>query len=462
MAAVPGATATFSQFIQDLTFEAIPPEAVHGAKVHILDTIGNALAAANEDAARIARGVIVAEGCRGACSVLGTDLATSASNAAFANGLQAHALDFDDWGMSGHPSCMLVAASLAAGQQARASGRDLIASYLAGLEVYEGLGRGCAGGHARGWHTTPVFGALASAGAAGKLFGLAAEQLAWAIAIASSAAGGISRQQGTMVKPFHGGNAARSGVTAALLAGQGFTGDTAIIESKLGFGDCFFGPGSCDYEAMVENLGNPFRIVSPGISLKPYPCSYPQFRAANAALSIALGDGFRIENVDRVDVRVTPWQAKHVNPKPDTGLRGKFSVNYVVAASLVDKRLTLRTFDDASVARPDLEAMLAKVHVELDHSLLVPGQDPNSCPNVVSVRLKDETVLREEVSVPTGHYTKPLTDDEVRDKFLANASVVYEQDAAGGLCESLMALEKCANVRELFEDYNAHRKGNNA
>ena len=174
---------------------------------------------------------------------------------------------------------MLVAVAMALGEQEQVDGKALITAYLAGLELYQGIIRGSPAIAAtiHGWHTTPLYGTLGCAGVAGKVLGLTVDQLTAAIAVAASEAGGISRQQGTMVKPFHAGNSARSGVVAASLAKKGFTGDPEIIENPQGFADCFFGPDVCDYPRMAETLGKSFDIVSPGIGLKPYPCSYPSF-----------------------------------------------------------------------------------------------------------------------------------------------------------------------------------------
>jgi 2-methylcitrate dehydratase PrpD len=181
--------------------------------------------------------------------------------AAFTNGLLSHAIDYDDWDAVahvGHPSCTVVAAALSTGEAAGASGMDFLRSYVIAIEVGTQISAACPSGiHSRGFHSTPVYGSLGSVAAASSILKMSADKVRAAFGIAASGAGGLSRQQGSMVKPFHAGNASRNGVEAVLLADKGFTADEAIIESSRGYCDSFFGEGTCDYERMLQGLGDP-------------------------------------------------------------------------------------------------------------------------------------------------------------------------------------------------------------
>ena len=171
-------------------------------------------------------------------SIWGTHAKASVSTAAFANGLLAHALDFDDWDAFihvGHPTSMLIGAALPLAEKIGASGKDLLKAYVLGIEVICKIAANCPNVQDRGFHSTPVFGSLGAAVACASLLKLDAAKLKAALGITASAAGGIHRQQGSMVKPFHAGNAARNGAEAALLAQEGFTADAAIYRSAARF-----------------------------------------------------------------------------------------------------------------------------------------------------------------------------------------------------------------------------------
>ncbi len=236
--------------------------------------LGVALAGVSTPPAEIALDYCKRLGVSTEASIWGTHAKASVSTAAFANGLLAHALDFDDWDAFihvGHPTSMLIGAALPLAEKIGASGKDLLKAYVLGIEVICKVAANCPNVQDRGFHSTPVFGSLGAAIACASLLKLDAAKLKAALGITASAAGGIHRQQGSMVKPFHAGNAARNGAEAALLAQEGFTADAAIIEAPRGFCDTFFGPGNCDYEEMIANLGTPYFLESPGMGLKWHP-----------------------------------------------------------------------------------------------------------------------------------------------------------------------------------------------
>ena len=155
--------------------------------------------------------------------------------AAFANGLSlTYAIDFDDWDAfihAGHPTCMVAAAALSLGEVIGSSGKDLLKAYTLGIEILTKIAANAPNVQDRGFHSTPVLGSIGAAIACASLLRLDPEKIKATLGITASGAGGIHRQQGSMVKPFHAANAARNAVEAALLAEKGFTADAAIIEA---------------------------------------------------------------------------------------------------------------------------------------------------------------------------------------------------------------------------------------
>src|SRR5262250_3281691 len=257
----PPVTDTLARFVAETDYSTISDKTLANAKIHILDTFGAALAGVSTDTASIAFQYCQKMGHSEEASIWGTRLKSSAPMAAFANGLLGHAIDFDDWDAfihAGHPTCMVAAAALSLGEVIGSSGKDLLKAYALAIEILTKIAANAPNVQDRGFHSTPVWGSIGAAVAWASLMRLGPAKSKATLGIAASAAGGIHRQQGSMVKPFHAANAARNGVEAALLAEKGFTADAAIIESPRGFGDTFFGPNTCEYEKMIVNLSTPY------------------------------------------------------------------------------------------------------------------------------------------------------------------------------------------------------------
>ena len=219
----PPVTQRFAKFVADTDYSDISPKAIQNAKLHILDTLGVALAGYEHPVAQIVLDYCKSMGGAPDVTILGSTQKTSVPMGAFANGLLAHAIDYDDWdavARVGHPSCMNVAASLSTGEATGASGKDFLRAYVVGIEIATQIAAACPDIIKRGFHSTPIYGSMGAAAAAASILRLKEDQVRAAFGIAASGAGGLFRQQGSMVKPFHAGNAARNGVEAALLAGK--------------------------------------------------------------------------------------------------------------------------------------------------------------------------------------------------------------------------------------------------
>ena len=241
----------------------------------MLDTVGVTLAGASEPAARIVQQIITPLNGDDphACRVLGTQTRASAADAALANGTAAHALDYDDmcFVSLAHPSAPLVAAALAAGELAHASGRALLDAYIVGFEIEGRLGRVMNPRHyQRGWHCTSTLGTIGAAAAASRLLGLDAAAAGHALAIAASEASGLKENFGTMVKPLHAGLAARNGVLAALLAKHGMTASAQALDGPQGFLAAMDSERPSLAESSAD-LGVRWEILDTGITVKLYP-----------------------------------------------------------------------------------------------------------------------------------------------------------------------------------------------
>ena len=222
-----------AEFVVKTNFDDLPSDAVNVTKRALIDTLGVAFAGSREPAAKIITGFVKSFQSQPVSGVIGGSIRVSSPDAALANGTMAHALDYDDASNSGgHQSATLFPTILGLGEELGCSGKDVISAYVLGAEVWSRISSNMPGLHFKGWHPTSVFGPLGTAVAAAKLLRLDVKETMMALGLAGSQAAGIGQNFGTMTKPFHVGNAARSGIVSAMLARDGFTATQEILEGS--------------------------------------------------------------------------------------------------------------------------------------------------------------------------------------------------------------------------------------
>jgi 2-methylcitrate dehydratase PrpD len=441
------ASPRLAEFVVKSRWEDVPAAAVDAAKRAVLDTVGVMLAGAVEPPAQIVRRLAEIEGGTPLCSVLGTPLRTSAVWAALANGVAAHAHDFDDtnFTMMGHPSAPVLSAALAAGEAATVDGPRLLHAFLVGFEVEVALGEALNPAHyERGWHATGTLGTLGAAAAAARLLGLDVTATAAAFGLAASQASGLKENFGTMTKPFHAGHAARSGLLAALLAREGFTASQAAVDGPQGF-LALYGAGA-PAPIGVDRLGSPWQILRTGVAVKPYPCCALTHSAIEALLDLRATNEFAATEIRDVEVFVTPVvPSVLIHPDPITGLEGKFSMQYCAAAALATGRVGIDTFEAAAIADPDVRRLMARVRMVVDPS--VGGSRETHAWSRVSVRLADGRVLATPARGARGHPDAPLPDEALARKFSDCAARVLPPERVASVAEMLRTLDGCPDLR---------------
>jgi aconitate decarboxylase len=257
------------------------------------------------------------------------------------------------------------------------------------------------------FHPPGVVGPLGAAVAAAHLLGFDADMLANALGVASSRCGSLFSNLGTMTKSSHCGYAASLGLEAALLTERGFTGDRAVFDSVTqGYVQAFM-PGDFEPESLMA-FGEPFRVIDPGFAVKLFPAKFSTHYGITAALGVrdrAPADRIR-------EVRVVAAEVPSSNrPSPRTGLEGKFSVQYTVAAALLDGEVGLKTFTDERLFRDDMQALLPKIVFRMDPS--IPSLYNTGRFADVEAELEDGTVLRERCERPRGSWgAAPVSTDE--------------------------------------------------
>ena len=443
-------TQRLAEFVIDTRAAGVPAEVMDAARDAVIDTLGVALVGGLDEVGEIALRYVRDLDARREATIWGTHVATSMAEAAFVNGIFGHALDFDDVHASvhGHPSTTIVPAAIAAGEARGATGADLLAAYAIGLEVGGKLGIALGNGHYhRGWHATATTGVLASTAAAGRLLGLDVNQMRHALGLAASQASGLLRNFGTMTKPFHAGHAARCAVQSALLARAGFTAETSIFDGKGNYFDTYAEKDGQPFGPLVDRLGKPWEATAPGISYKRWPCCYCNHRPVGVLLAMIKEHGIGPDEVQALEIGFPPGtDTALIHTNPQTGLEGKFSIEYVGAATLLDGKVGIDTFSDVMVQRPEVRAMMQKVRrYRIEDPKMYSGAVGY---NDVTVRTQRGEFKRRENRAP-GSPDWPMTAAERDEKFLDCAGRVLGAVGARRALDLCIGARTIANVQEL-------------
>jgi 2-methylcitrate dehydratase PrpD len=455
---------SLAEFAEGLTYQSIPHQVRETAKDAILDTVGVTLAALNEPIVKVLRefstlhGAVsakhlasTAQGMQPFATVIGLDLRAPVSVAALLNSSLAHALDFDDISdtMGGHPSVPMLPAALAVAETVNASGKDLIAAYVAGFEVETKIAKGLNFVHyEKGWHPTATFGIFGATAASAKLMNLGQSGISRSLAIACSMSAGIKGNFGTMMKPFQVGQAAQRGVMASQAASAGMTASLQAFEGPQGFADVYNGVDQHNLETIVESLARPWELEDPGLVIKQYPCCGSTHPAVDAALSLRQEHEIAPNDVERVEVWLHPRRLKHTNrPDPLSGLECKFSVQFAVAAAILHGEVRLGHFMEDVLFEPSVRSLLSRTSAgPLPESRWGPAHFAGE----VAIYLRDGRRLFRRVEKAKGRGTKlSLSRQEIDDKFMDCATTALAKDEAGALLSCLRNLEKTEDIAQL-------------
>lgn len=443
-------TQRLAEFVTATRSADIPVQVMDGARDAITDTLGCALAGTIEPVGEIAAAWVRETGARGQAAVWGRELRTSPAEAALANGIASHALDFDDSlpSLRGHPSTTMVPAALAVAEASGASGASVLAAYALGLEVAGKLGRAIGTGHyMHGWHSTATIGVFSATAVAARLWQLDAAQLQTAWGLAASQSAGMIWNFGTMTKPFHAGHAARTGVLSAWMAKNGFTANASIFDDKGFLSTYGRGDGAPPVELLAA-LGAPWEMLQPGIYVKRWPCCYCNHRPVGGILQLIDEHDIRADEVEAVEIGFVRGSDDALGgPNPQTGLEGKFSMEYVAAATLLDRKLVLETFTDPMVQRPEARALTAKVRrYRVDDPKLYSSKFGYTDVAITTKRGRF-SVRAERVS---GSPQWPMSVAERREKFVDCASRVLGAPGADALHDLLSRLNAAPDVAALI------------
>ena len=341
----------------------------------------------------------------------------SSAAAALVNAVAGHALDYDDVGMAGHPSTVLMPALWAEHERSGASGFDLVQAYAKGYAVWGELARRMKGSlHARGWHPTAVFGAIGAAAAVSALRGLTAGQCAHAISISASMAGGVIANFGSMTKPLHAGKAAEAGVAAAELAQAGFTASPDALDGKAGLLAALMGPEHVDLESALPSDADAMLLhTRPGI--KKYPVCYAAHRVIDGVIDLARAHGISAPDVERIDATISQTTAAVLRRhSPQTLDEARFSLEFCLPAALVHGRLGLAQVSEIVLHDPAVRALMTHVHTHTVNTSC-PIEPSFALNDQVTITLRDGRVLDSgAIRFARGHAQLPLSETQLLEK----------------------------------------------
>ena len=444
-----GLTESIAQFVSSRP--EVPEEAARIVRTGFIDTVSTMIAGRDEPVVAIVRKFVAARAstAQEARVLLGAQR-VAAADAALINGTAAHALDYDDVALGGHPSTVLAPAVLAEGEFLGASGADALRAYLVGYEVWaELLSREPDAYHLKGWHPTAVLGTVGAAAAVAHLRRLSPAQCRHALALAASMAGGLVANFGTMTKPLHAGRAAACAIEAVRLAALGLTAAPDAFEHHAGFLAALSPRGRADRERPAASLGKTFRIIESGLSIKKYPMCYATHRVIDGVLDLAVAHDLKARDVARVDATIGVAQASMLrNHAPVTGLEAKFSLEFAVASALVSRKVGLAQLTDKFVAEAPVREAMGKVNI---------ATIDTHCPIETIFALNDRVVVEMrdgrrfdsgEIRFARGNARLPLTDADLEAKFLDCAAGADYLDA-GALYRDLANLGQQRSVGTL-------------
>jgi aconitate decarboxylase len=400
-----GLTATLCERIAAVRYEDLPRETLTAARRLVQDGLAVGVAGvAEEDAIPIMAGVMRQLGGTPAATVIGCAMRIDPVRAAALNGAAMHVLDFEPmWSPATHALSVTLPVALALAETRGLAGREVLTALIKGIEL-QGWLREASGQYTFDvlkFHMPGLVGPMGAVVVAAHLLRLDPKRMANAFGIAASRAGSLWGNVGTMTKSTHCGQAAAMGLEAALLAEAGFTGDAATFESPLGYADTFHA-GTFRPDELLTFGRPPWRVVAPGYAIKMFPCQFGTHFAVTAGL--ALHGKIPDPNAVRAVTLTAPVMPYVNRPSPDTGLAGKFSLQYTVASGLLDGKVGIHTFTERRLRAPDMQTLLPKITVVMDNAIEARFETMHVLLRVV---LDDGQVLETRCDGPSGMWGRP-------------------------------------------------------
>ncbi len=424
----------------------IPAEALAYAKSLTMSAFGAMLAGGACVGSDIVTRFVKRAGGTPEATVFGEGVRLPVEAAAFANATYAHATEYEDDSFpEAVSSYTIVPAAMALGEHLGSSGRDVLAAFIAGYETQARIGLACREARRLGYMVLSLAGSIGCAATAARLLGLDAERTANALSIAASQAGGIGYQTGTMAHIAEMGFSARNGLTAALLARDGFTGQQDVLEAPRGLFAMITAGKVEAPERILSDWGRPYRIMEVGI--KEFPCCYHLQRIIETTIDVRQSDGVTADAIERVEVEVNaffPTVVQHLVPHDE--IQAQFSLPHAVAVAMLDERVLPASFSRARIDDPAVRDLRGRVAMVVREDW---GWTPTGWTPRITYRLRDGRVIVREPAGSRGQPPNLLTFDETVPKYRGCAEGRITDEAIASSVAILRDLERCDDIRAL-------------
>ena len=421
-------TAAAAEFIDQTRYADIPSEALAIGRRCVLDGIGLLAAGLDHETTILLAQAAADQGGREDALLPGHgDKMVPAAMAARVLGTAGHAHDWDDsqvstdpdhvYGLLTHPTIPVLTAVLVMAQaRGGVTGKDFMLAFLTGFEVECKISEWMFSQHyKRGFHSSGTVGTFGAYTAAAKLLRLEGHRLHHGLGLTASFAAGIRCNFGTMTKPLHVGRAAENGVTAALLAEQGYTADRQALDGPWGYFAVHGGGISAD-KVSRQGFGAPWSIIDPGVSIKPYPCGVLTHPTIDLMLRLVTENDIQPEDIELVVVNAGSNILNPIRyPIAGNHLEAKFSLQAVLAMVALQRRAGKGEFRDEFVQAEPMQDMQKRIETRFDPDIEALGFDKMR--SRIHIRLRDgNTVTGDADERYRGGPENPLTDDELKDK----------------------------------------------
>lgn len=439
-------TKRLADYVASSKPEDVPSHVRHEATRALVNWIGCPINAAKHNT--VERAFVAVDPFSGPreAVLLGRTEKTDVLKAAFLNSVASSIADFDDTHLATiiHPTGPVASALFALLAVTPVRGRDFLHALLLGIEIECRLAVALAVPPARcsdAWFLTGLTGGVAAAMAAGRVIGLNAEQLVWAAGIAASRASGTRETHGTMAKNLVPAFAAEAGLTAALLARQGFTASETPLEGPRGLAAVY--TEASNLNALVEGLGTDFELMRN--SYKPFPSGIVTHAAITAALDLTGRSAISASTIAKVDLTVHPLCLQLCGRRtPASAVEGTFSVYHWTAIGLHFGKIQIKHFSNAFIADETIVSLRNKIDAKPDPSY---RKDEAH----IAVTLMDGAVLEQHVDYALGSVERPLSDNDLTLKLTDLTQGVLTSENAARLAKFCWNIEQAIDAKPILQ-----------
>lgn len=449
-----GATRDLARFAADLTYEQIPDAVIARMKTSVLDSIGCCLFGSTLPWTKLVHQMLRADGCKPVSSIFGTGEKTSVANAVLVNATAGHAFELDDIHKESivHPGSIAVPVIVAlAEEKGRCSGRDFLTSMVAGYEIGTRVGNAATMNlFFRGFHPQGTSGAFVAAATAGRMLELKPAQMQHALGIVGSQAGGLmAAQEGAMVKRFHSGRAAQSGVYSAVLAKSGFTGITDVLEAAYG-GYLSSYSDKPNAQRLTDGLGTDWEAGKVGY--KPHASVTSIHSALDALVMILNENSLSAEDVERLDVGVSHMTFVHCawDYKAQGVTAAQMNLYYGLAVIAYDRKAFVEQYRQDQLNDPKIFSFIKKIHAYIDPEIDAMGPAFRHAARV-KVTTKDGKTYTQEILNRRGSPENPLSRDDVEYKFRHVVDGCLAKESIDRVIELTNELDKLSDIKPLTD-----------